>query len=227
MEFFRIVNWSRYQHYKNRRPPWIKLYNKLLRKHEFLCLQDDSKLLLILLWVLASTFETENGDEPKIPNDPNYLKSVLPVNTKPNLQPLIDKGFIEMIASCKQDASNLPQKTSPKIHNTETDNTETEKKKRFFSVNIPPTHDCPDFRETWHEWEQHRVEIKKKLTPSTARRQLNMLSEHPVYHSIKIIENSIVNGWVGLFPDQKGKGKQKTELSTKELFESIERGGIK
>lgn len=24
--YIRIVNWDRYQHYKNRRPPWIKLY---------------------------------------------------------------------------------------------------------------------------------------------------------------------------------------------------------
>ena len=125
MPQIRINNWFKYQHYKNRRPPWIKLYNKLLRKPEFICLQDDSKLLLMLLWLFASTIEDK---EPLILGDEKYLKKVLPFNGKVNLQPLIKAGFIEMIADCYQNDSNLRQKTLPETDNTETetDNTETE-----------------------------------------------------------------------------------------------------
>ena len=120
MEYFKIAKWKEYQHYKDRRPPWIKLYNKLLRKYEFLCLQDDSKLLLILLWLYASTIETKNNEEPVIPYDPYFLKSIIPVNNVPDLQPLIDKGFIIMLAGCNQDDSDLSQS-----RRTETE-TETE-----------------------------------------------------------------------------------------------------
>mgnify|MGYP001592758920 CR=1 FL=1 len=123
MQYIHIINWQKYQHYKNRRPPWIKLYSKLLRKYEFLCLQDDSKLLLIFLWLLASTIEQ---DDPLIPSDVSYLKQQLPLKGKINLQPLVQQGFIELIAGCKQNDSNLPQIEAPY---TETE-TETEKKRK-------------------------------------------------------------------------------------------------
>lgn len=120
---FKIVNWKKYQHYKDRRPPWIKLYSKLLRKYEFLCLQDDSKLLLILLWLFASTLES---NDPQVPSDTQYLKSVLPLNGKINLQPLIQYGFIEMIADCKQNDSTLQATCTPYKEETYTKETETD-----------------------------------------------------------------------------------------------------
>lgn len=50
----------------------------------------------------------------------------------------------------------------------------------------------------WKGWITHRKEIKKKLTESSAKKQLNFLmaQENPV----DIIEQSIRNGWQGLFP---------------------------
>ena len=40
---------------------------------------------------------------------------------------------------------------------------------------FPPELNKPDFLRAWNEWTQHRIEIKKKLTPSTARKQLKLL----------------------------------------------------
>ena len=138
MHYIRIVNWLKYQHYKNRRPPWIKLYSKLLRKYEFICLQDDSKLLLMFLWLLASTIEK---DDPLIPSDPKYLKQQLPFKGKIDLQPLIKQGFIELIANCKQNDSKLRQTEAPYTETeteTETEEeTETEKKKKGFQPPLP------------------------------------------------------------------------------------------
>ena len=54
MQFFNVKNWDGLQHYKDRAPPWIKLYNHLLDDYEFACLQDASKLHLMLIWLLAS-----------------------------------------------------------------------------------------------------------------------------------------------------------------------------
>lgn len=58
-------------------------------------------------------------------------------------------------------------------------------------------------KKAWEAWEQHRKEIKKKLTPTTMRLQLKFLESHKEDHA-EIIRNSITNGWTGLFPIKKG-----------------------
>lgn len=53
-------NWDRFQHYKDRRPPWIKLYRTLLDDRVFMCLPVASRALAPMLWLLAS--DHENGE---------------------------------------------------------------------------------------------------------------------------------------------------------------------
>ncbi len=69
------------------------------------------------------------------------------------------------------------------------------------TINYPAEIDNPKFIKAWQDWIQHRIEIKHKLTPTTTQRQLKMLAEHPI-RAVAIIENSIQNGWQGLFPDK-------------------------
>jgi DNA-binding HxlR family transcriptional regulator len=54
-------------------------------------------------------------------------------------------------------------------------------------------------KEVWAEWVEYRKEIKKKLTPSMISKQLKFLEKHNGTHAA-IIEQSIQNGWTGLFP---------------------------
>lgn len=67
-------------------------------------------------------------------------------------------------------------------------------------------------KETWAEWEQHRKEIGKKLTPLTITKQLNILSEHKDQHE-QIIQQSIQHGWTGLFKPKTKKITLKKEVS--------------
>lgn len=101
-EVLRVKNWETFQHYKNRNPPWIKLHRSLLTDYEFACLQDASKLHLVLIWLLAS--QTNN----EIPADARYLQRMLHLDQEPNLNELIKHGFLEpasgMLATCKQSA---------------------------------------------------------------------------------------------------------------------------
>ena len=50
-------NWSVFQHYKDRRPPWIKLYRNLLDDMKFMRLPIASKAIAPCLWLLASEFD--------------------------------------------------------------------------------------------------------------------------------------------------------------------------
>ena len=60
--------------------------------------------------------------------------------------------------------------------------------------------------EQWCEWVDYRAEIKKKLTPRSAKMQLKFLSEQP--NPAKCIEQSIKNQWQGLF-EEKNNGTNK------------------
>ena len=74
--------------------------------------------------------------------------------------------------------------------------------------------DNPEMITAWGEWEQHRKELKKKLTPTTITKQLNFLaSKSTDDERIAVIDQSIRNGWTGLF-DLKGGVNEKGRGST-------------
>ena len=66
----------------------------------------------------------------------------------------------------------------------------------------------------WSEWEQHRRQIKKKLTPLTIKKQLEKLLEMGPDRAKAAIQHSIQNGWTGIFEkggfDGKGNSGNKT-----------------
>lgn len=60
----KIKNWDKFQHYKNRRPPWIKLHRELLDDPEWHRLRGDDAKFLLMLWLVAS--DTLDGCLPKL-----------------------------------------------------------------------------------------------------------------------------------------------------------------
>jgi hypothetical protein len=87
-----IKNWAKFQHYKDRSPPWIKLEKRLLDDYEFASLPIASKALAPLLWLLASE---EIGGEVRL--DTEWLSFRLRwalSDIESGLTPLIEKGFV-------------------------------------------------------------------------------------------------------------------------------------
>jgi hypothetical protein len=100
---FSVKNFERFQHYKDRAPPWIKLYNELLDDYEFGRLPDASKMHLIAIWLLASRSDN------KIPYDAAWVARRINANTKVDLTLLACSGFIvvdQQVQGVEQDASN-------------------------------------------------------------------------------------------------------------------------
>lgn len=60
----KIKNWPKFQHFKDRRPPWIKLYRDLLDDDEWFSLPPISAKALVTIWLLASEDETKQGILP-------------------------------------------------------------------------------------------------------------------------------------------------------------------
>jgi hypothetical protein len=76
-----------------------------------------------------------------------------------------------------------------------------EKKEGLSSVvAIPEVLDTPDFLKVWEEWKAYRKELRKPVTPTTARRQLEHLAECGPAAAAAMILQSIEHGWQGLFP---------------------------
>lgn len=51
---YRIRNWNKFQHFKDRRPPWVKLYRDILDDRAWHKLNPESAKTLVMLWLIAS-----------------------------------------------------------------------------------------------------------------------------------------------------------------------------
>jgi len=69
------------------------------------------------------------------------------------------------------------------------------------------------FAEIWSEWITFRIEKKKTLTQTTIKRQFQQLGKVPESEAIAMLEQSITNGWTGIFP-------------VKDSHLKVEKGGV-
>lgn len=101
MDYFCVKNFERFQHYKDRAPPWIKLYNELLDNYEFARLQDASKSHLILIWLLASRHSN------KLPWDQKWIAARINATSAVNLDEIEKHGFISKISDVGNASESL------------------------------------------------------------------------------------------------------------------------
>ena len=58
----KIKNWSKFQHFKDRKPPWVKLYRDILDDIEWHELDATASKVLVMCWLIASE------DDGNLPN---------------------------------------------------------------------------------------------------------------------------------------------------------------
>jgi hypothetical protein len=99
---FSVKNLEKFQHYKDRSPPWIKLYNELLDDYDFGSLPDTAKWHLVAIWLLAS----RSGN--KIPFDSDWVARRINATGTVDLDLLAARGFIvidQALQTAEHDAS--------------------------------------------------------------------------------------------------------------------------
>lgn len=84
----RVKNWSKFQHYKDRCPPWIKLHREVMNDMAFMALTLEQRAVLMFVWVLAAEGDGE------VPDDPKVIAWRLRVPTV-DLESLVSAGFLE------------------------------------------------------------------------------------------------------------------------------------
>lgn len=96
--FLSVKNFEQYQHYRDRRPPWIKLYQTVLEDIAFTRLQDASKAQLMLIWLLASRYGN------RIPYDAEWVGRAIHATEPVDLDALVSAGLL-VICESEQSAS--------------------------------------------------------------------------------------------------------------------------
>jgi len=61
----RIKNWNKFQHFKDRKPPWVKLYRDVLDDLEWYELDPLASKVLVMCWLIASE---DDGNLPSTKN---------------------------------------------------------------------------------------------------------------------------------------------------------------
>ena len=193
----RPKNWDKFQHYKQRCPPWIKVYRTLLDDRDFMCLPVASKALAVMLWLLAS--EHTEGVIEGVPADWSFRLRMTDNELLVALKPLIDNGMFEdasmMLAECLQDAC-------PEREGEERDKGQKQKKNGAraprvlaedlelpFGINQP----------AWQEWLSFRRERKFPVSVTVLRKHLNLLAPFDAATQQAMIDSSISSSWQGLF----------------------------
>jgi hypothetical protein len=146
----RIKNWSKFQHFKDRRPPWVKLYRDILDDIEWHELDPLAAKVLVMLWLIASE------DEGRIPDSKTlaFRLRISEVKTKEiiiKLSHWLEHNDIELISSGYQ--VDLPE--------TETEReTETKKEKKILGKRLANDFSFP------LEWEQFCQQTRPELNPT-------------------------------------------------------------
>jgi hypothetical protein len=202
----KIKNWTNFQHFTKRTPPWIKLYRSLLDQLDINAISDSAFRVLVGCWLLASEDKTHSGILPDIEVIAFRLR-------KPKQQ--VEKALQELDAFIIRDDINVISKgcqgDTPETETEREKKTEKEAKKE--TVVFPSILDCDDFKKVWAGFVEARAHMKSKITVHGQNLALKKLSECTLEEATDCVEMSIMSGWKGVFPERAtGKSKGNNEF---------------
>jgi hypothetical protein len=98
----RIKGWEKFQHFKDRKPPWVKLYRDILDDLEWYELDPKAAKALVMMWLIASESDGYLPDTKKLAFRLRMSESAtLDVISK--LSHWLDQDDIEVISTGYQD----------------------------------------------------------------------------------------------------------------------------
>jgi hypothetical protein len=144
----KIKNWSKFQHFKDRKPPWVKLYRDVLDDMEWYELDPLASKVLVMCWLIASE------DEGRLPTS-KTLAFRLRMTEKQTIDCLnklshwLEQDDINTISE-QYHCDSLERETE----------TETKREKKATGVA------CPDGvgEDVWQDWLQLRKAKKAPVT---------------------------------------------------------------
>jgi hypothetical protein len=153
-KFFCIIGYEQQQHYRDRGPTWIKLYNRLLDDYGFAHLSDPAKWHLIGIQLQASRHSN------RIPADPAWLARQIGAHEPIDLDVLEQGGFIAFLPDVVSAFENSGNPASAEKRREEG---EGEGENNNLSAVADPSKDfSKDFEEFWSGYPKDPLMSKKR-----------------------------------------------------------------
>ena len=222
---YRIKDWSSFQHFKDRTPPWVKLYRTILDDPDWHALPGDAAKSLVMLWLIASEDKTHRGRLP----DARKMAFRLRIQESKMIQHLealsqwVIRDDINPISTCHQ--PDIPETETEGETETETE-TEGErgadappiplvtgKKKSVVPETSKAAIDTlkalPGFDQAlWDAWMRYRKTKKAETTGPVVEGLIAKLAKRPA-DAAALIAMAAENAWRGFewswFDERKGK----------------------
>ena len=122
-----VKNWSEFQHYRDRKPAWIKLHRELLDNYEWHRLPDASRALAPMLWLLAS--ESETGTISGEIDEIAFRLRTSAEKVVAGLNPLISAGFFILEQNASAPLANAEHSATSESEVEEQEKEEAEEKR--------------------------------------------------------------------------------------------------
>lgn len=193
MRYLAVKNYERFQHYKDRRPPWIKYHVSLLDDYELCHMSYGAQLVYDRLLLIAA--RTDNN----IPNDPEHISRDVRIDTETvtdALQNLLDAGFL-VVSERKRAASKAiarrKQNAEPETETeTETEaDTETEKN----AADLGAERQVRDVYDHWRQKRGKRDKRYDKISPNRRQKIKARLAEFSADELKQAIDNVALDTW--------------------------------
>jgi len=213
---FKIKDWSSFQSYKDRNPPWIRLHKSLLDNFQFQKMSVEARALLPMLWLLAAEDENPVSGMLRI----GYEEIAFRLRTDPKavkiaIDEIIRHGFIERAETENNDLFNdkttsygtvtEPLRNCHSETETETE-TETEYKPARRSGVLKPD-DVSD--QVWDDFISHRRAKKAKAT-ETALEGIRREAVKAGWSMDAALREICMRGWQGFKSEWVEKLKSET-----------------
>ncbi len=104
-------NWSSFQHYKDRSPPWIKLHKGLIDDRAYQRLPVASRALAPMLWLLAS--ESKDGSFDGDVVELSFRLRASEKEVSQGLDPLVKAGFFCLAQDASKPLADGVQVAAP------------------------------------------------------------------------------------------------------------------
>lgn len=210
---YRIKGWAKFQHFKDRRPPWIKLYREILEDPDWHDLDGDTAKVLVALWLLASEDEDQEG---KLPEARRLAFRLRMSETKvtqalSKLSHWLEQDDINVISDGHQD--DAPETEKRQIKETD---------KRQSNTGVPQPTGVSD--QVWSDFLAHR-KAKKAAVTNTVIAQMVKQAELCDWTLERVLIECCTRGWTGFNAEwiNKSNGGQ-TRPHSKEDFDKIDYG---
>lgn len=166
-----VKNWSEFQHYRDRKPAWIKLHRELLDNYEWHRLPDASRALAPMLWLLAS--ESDDGTITGEVDEIAFRLRTSAEKVVAALNPLISAGFFLLEQSASAALATSEQTAISESEIEEQDKTEEETEKR-----VPIVSTLDEAVQAYNETAEQAGWAKvQRLTPARKSALKNRLLE--------------------------------------------------